>query len=119
MKIREFLIEDLDCIVTVAISPTRKEVFSYMDEYIENSLECDYFDPYDESFAILYADGSTDHIGEDYDGHHIRKTGIVSMVYSNPYDYIVFGPFEINEYGVVTPDSVETISNTNIVEVFR
>ena len=39
------------------------------------------------------------------------------MVYTNACTDIVFGNFEMNEYGVVTPSEIEIIDNINIVEI--
>ena len=116
MTDRTFLIKDIDCTVVVEIAKTRKEVLDWLDQYIEN-FEYDFFDPTDDAFAILYKDGTTDHIDAEYDGHKIKRKGIISMVYTNACTDIVFGNFEMNEYGVVTPSEIEIIDNTNIVEI--
>ena len=89
--IRTFLIKDIDYKIVVEPS-TRKEILSYLDEY----LEYDFFDPSDDSFAILYKDGSEDYINADYDSHKIRRQHIASMVYTNSYSDIVYGNFEMN-----------------------
>ena len=39
------------------------------------------------------------------------------MIYNNPCTSIVYGTFEINEYGVVTTSVIEKISNVNIKEI--
>lgn len=113
-KRRKFLIQDIDAMCYVE-ETTRKELFSFLDEFLEN-LQYEWFES-DDTFSILYSNGQSDFISQDdYDGHHIRYQGIISMVYSNSEDSIVFGPYEINEYGVVTP-SDEMIIDPNIVEV--
>lgn len=102
VKHRKYHIIDLDHNIFVE-ETTRKEVLSWLDEFLEN-LQYDWYQDDDTSFAILYSDGSSDFITQsDYDGHRIKRTGIFSMVYSNPENCVVFGPYEINQYGVVTP----------------
>lgn len=115
MKRRNFLVEDIDCSITVEID-TRKNILSAMDEFVEN-LEYDWFDASDEVFEILYKDGTEDRIDEDYDGHKIKRQNIESMVYSNPCTYVVYGNFEMNDYGVVHTAYVESISDVNIKEI--
>lgn len=116
MKKRTFLIKDIECESVVEIAKTRKEVFEWMGEYIEN-MQYDFFDASDDCFAILYKDGTTDYIDEDYDGHKIKRKNIVSIVYNNPCTAIVFGNFEINECGVVTVSEEEIIAKENIIEI--
>ena len=111
-KHKTYHIIDIDTDIIVE-ETTRKEVFSYIDEYLEN-LQYDWFDPSDDAFHILYSDGTYDDIDQNYDGHRIRKQNIVSMVYDNPCTSIVYGPYEINYYGVVTPSTVTDIDESNI-----
>lgn len=108
MKSSTFLIENIDCQITVEFA-SRKEILSWMDEYIENH-SYDWFDGSDQTFNILYNDGTTDFINEEYDGHKVKRTGISSIVYDNPCTSMVFGNYEINEYGVVTPSFEAKIS---------
>lgn len=116
--LREFLVVDVDVVIQVW-EVSRKEIFANLEDYIDylNYLPEDQLDDGDDSFAILYRDGSEDYITWDYDGHRIKKYNIHSMVYSNPEDYLVYGPFAINEYGVVTTSEYEDIDDTNIVEI--
>lgn len=95
-----YYIKDVDCTIDVEVMTKQKDVFDWLNQYIDN-MQFDWFDASDESFEILYKDGTTDIIDCFYDGHKIRKNNIVSMVYNNPEDYIVYGSYEINEYGVV------------------
>lgn len=102
---RYFYIQDIDSVVTVDLM-TRKEILSWLDSYIdgiktakEDSEYARYFCADDESFDILYKDGSEDYIDSSYDGHHIKRQNIESIVYSNPCSYGVFGHFNMNEYG--------------------
>lgn len=115
-KDRKFLVEDIACEILVEVASTQKEVFGWMDQYVEN-FENDWFDASDESFTILYRDGTTDYIDIDYDGHKIKRKNIASIVYNNPSSYIIYGNFEINEYGVVTVSADEVIAEENIKEV--
>lgn len=112
---RDFRILDVDCVVTVW-DETRKNLLDYLDVYVEN-LSYDWFDGSYDSFLILYKDGSSDYIDEEYDGHKIKRQHIASIVYSNPEDYQVFGNFEIGEYGSVYPSFEERISECNIKEI--
>ena len=114
MKTRTFLVKDIDCEMIIE-ETTRKEVLDWMDDYIENSVY-DWFDGSDNAFLILYKDGTTDFINEEYDGHKVRKTNIASIVYDNCCTSIVFGNYEINEYGVVTPSFEMAIATDNIIE---
>lgn len=88
------------CTIEVEIMTTIKDVFDYIEQYIYN-LQYDWFDATDESFQILYKDGTEDSIDNFYDGHKISKRNIKSIVYNNPCTYIVYGSYTINEYGVV------------------
>ena len=112
--IKTFLIKDIDCEMIVE-EVSRKEVLGWMNEYIEN-LVYDWFDGSDQAFLILYKDGTTDYISEDYDGHKIRRTNIASIVYDNPCTSMVFGNYAINEYGVVTTSFEMIIATDNILE---
>lgn len=115
MKDRIFKIKDIDCETIVEVS-TRKEVLAWLDDYIDN-LECGLSDGGDQAFSILYKDGTCDFINEEYDGHKIKRINIASIVYDNPGTSMVYGCFEINEYGVVTPSFVEAINEENIIEL--
>lgn len=111
---KTFLIKNIDCEMIVE-EETRKEIMSWLDEYIENS-SYDWFDGSDQAFSILYKDGTTDFINEEYDGHKVRRTNIASIVYDNPCTSMVFGNYEINEYGVVTTSFAMNI-NEGIEEI--
>lgn len=113
-KDRIFRIDDLDCEVIVEFT-TRKWLLECIEEYIEN-LGYGY-DMSDLSYEILYKDGTYDFIDEEYDGHKIRKQNIESIIETNPCTSVVFGNFEINEYGVVTTASETVIADENITEV--
>lgn len=115
MKTRTFLIKDIDCETIVELA-SRKEIFDWMDEYIDNS-KYDWFDGSEDSFAILYKDGTEDIIDEDYDGHKVKRINIASIVYTNSCTDMVYGNFEMNEYGVVTPSFETVIDSTNIAEL--
>ena len=111
-KIYRIKDEDFELIVE---ETTRKELLSYLDEYLEN-LESG-FDMSDFAFHILYNTGDTvSIIDTDYDGQPIRRQNILSMVYDNPCTSITYGPYAINAYGVVTP-SVNMEIDDNIEEV--
>ena len=114
MAERIFRIKDIDCELIIEVT-TRKEVLSYLDEYVEN-LQYDWFDGSDSTFNILYKDGTYDFINEEYDGHKIKRQNIESIIHDNPCTSMVYGNFEINEYGVVTPSFEENIATENIIE---
>ena len=114
-KDRRFLVKVIEVEVLVEVM-SRKEVLSWLDEFLEN-LPYDQFDGSEDYFHILYKDGSYDYINEEYDGHKIRKQNIASIVYDNACTSIVYGNFEINEYGVVTTAFEEKIADTNIIEI--
>lgn len=114
-KVRRFLIQDIDCVMTVEVT-TRKELLFYLDQYLEN-FQYEWYDASLEVFRILYKDGTFDYIYEDYDGHKIKQQNIAAIVYDNPEDSIVFGNFEINDCGVVNPSFEEQIADDNIVEI--
>ena len=110
-----YMIEDIEAEIIVERT-TRKEILSWMDEFIENS-EYGYWDD-DDTFAILYEYGTEDYIAAScYEGHKIRRQHIVSLVYSNAESYMVFGPIEMNEYGCVTTSAEENISSYNIRKI--
>ena len=116
-KFRYFKIHDVDCVSQVSISSTAKEIFDYMDEYLENVCTVKGFDPSDDSFDILYKDGSTDCVNSDYDGHHIKRRGIASLVWTNACDNTVYGGWAINEHGVVIPSETIVIADCGITEI--
>ena len=125
LNTRYFFINDIQTTSIVEFE-TRKELLSYLDCYlynhemvkeIENNGGFSNIDLMDESYAILYKDGTIDIIDEEYDGHKVKRQNIVSIVYTNASTSIVYGPFEINEYGIVTVSDKIIIDNTNLVEI--
>lgn len=118
MKVKErvFRIEDIDCTSIVEVVNKQKDIFDWLDEYTEN-LQYDWFDGSDDTFQIIYKNGTEDFIDEAYDGHKIRRNNISSMVYNNACTAVVYGGFEINEYGVVTAANNIIIADHNIKEV--
>lgn len=114
--IREtYRIIDIDCDVIIE-NVTRKEALSWLDEFIEN-YEFDWCDLSDDSYEILYNDGSRDYINEDYDGHKIKRVNIASIVFNNAETAIVYGGYEINEYGVVSASFEKLIACENIEKI--
>lgn len=111
---KKYLIKDIDCIALVEFLP-RKEMLGFIDEHIEN-IEYG-FDMEDFAFSILYKDGTEDSVvGNDYDGHKIKRQNIESIIIDNPETTMIFGNYSINEYGVVTP-SFEIDIDENIKEI--
>ncbi len=79
---------------------TRRELLDLLDDTINSwnlGANCD------DVFEILYKDGTTEYINQEYDGHKIRRTGIASIVYDNMYNYMTYGPIEFNMCGFVKP----------------
>lgn len=105
---RNFHIADIDCVITIEIAKAQKEVFEWLDGCLDFSDDC---------FEILYKDGSIDIIDSDYDGHRVRRNNIASMVYSNPCTYIVYGNFEMNEFGCVSASFNESLPEFNVEEI--
>lgn len=118
MKIGEriFKIVDIDCEIIIEVVNRQKDILDWLDNYIEN-FHYDFFATEDESFEIIYKNGETDYISSDYDGHRIKRNNILSMVYNNACTAMVYGGFEINEYGVVSAANDVKIANENIIEV--
>ena len=118
MKIKEriFRIEDIDAEVMVEVVNRQKDIFDCLDDYMDNFNE-DFFCTEDDSFEILYKNGKTDYISSDWDGHKVRRNSILSMVYNNACTAVVYGNFEINEYGVVYASESEVIADENITEI--
>lgn len=116
MTRKNYRVNDIDCTIEVEIT-TRKDILGYLDTYLDN-MQYDWFDGGDESFRILYNDGTTDSISiEDYDNHKIRRTNISAMVYDNPCTSMVYGNYTVNEYGVVNPSFEMEIATENITEL--
>lgn len=115
LNTRYFFLKDIETTVIVEFAGTQKEIFGWLDDMIEN-LQYDWFHT-DDTFCILYKDGTEEYINSDYDGHKIKRNNIASIVYSNDCSYIVYGNFEINEYGIVYTAYDEKIDNSNIVEI--
>ena len=116
VKRRYFLIKDINEKVIIEVLDRQKDIFDYVDEYIEN-MSYEWFYPYDDTFKILYKDGKEDVINADYDGHKIKRKGVLSMVYDNACTSVVYGNFAINEYGVVNPSATEEVAFENIAEI--
>ncbi len=105
---------DIDCDILVEVSPTIKGIWDFLEEYLDN-LNYDWFDASDQAFSILYMDGHMESITENYDGHKIKRRGIKSIVYDNPCTSIVYGPYHINRYGVVSVGEEMDIDENIIV----
>lgn len=110
-----YKIIDIDCELTIE-NVSRKEIFGWLDEFIDN-YEYDWCDLSDDSYEILYNDGTRDYINEDYDGHKIKRIDIASIVYNNAETAIVYGNYEINEYGVVSASFEKSVAVENIKKV--
>lgn len=119
---RYFYMEDIDCVVTVEYA-SRKELLELLDNHIDNvrtynemiangNPNACYYENNDDVFEILYKDGTTDYINDEYDGHKIRRQNIASIVYCNSSTYMVYGNFEMNENGVASPAFEDAIDES-------
>uniref|UniRef100_A0AAU8B012 Uncharacterized protein n=1 Tax=Dulem virus 36 TaxID=3145754 RepID=A0AAU8B012_9CAUD len=112
---KEYLVKDINSAILVE-RVTRKEILSYIDEFTENAGQS-WFNS-DDTFEVLYKDGTVECISqEDYDGHKIKRSNIVSMVYSNESSYMVYGNYSVNCYGVVNTCATMDVDKTNIIEI--
>ena len=119
MKNRYFYIKDIDCTTTIEYG-TRKEILSWIDEMCRDltSENADIYDYSDDVFEILYNDGTTDYINQEYDGHKIRRQNIATIIYHNSCTDMIYGHFSMNEYGITTAAFEDEITdNPNIKEV--
>ena len=53
-------------------------------------------------FYIEYKDGTTYEANEDGDYGKYSKRNIVKIIYENENDTMVYGAYEVNEYGIVS-----------------
>lgn len=114
MLVREYLIIDIDTKMVIQ-ETTRKDILGYIDEHLENIKYGN--DMSDYAFRILYRDGSEDEvIGNDYDGHKIKRINILAVVVDNPCNSITFGNYEINNFGVVNP-AIQMKIHKNIMQI--
>ena len=120
MKRRYFYLKDLGCTTKIE-EISRKEMLAWLDYYVQCVLENNYYktnmyDTEDDSFEILYKDGKTDYIDNEYDGHKIKRINIVSIVNCNAESSVTYGNFSINNSGVVHA-STEKLIDDGVVEV--
>lgn len=118
MTNRYFYMKDIACTLVVEYA-TRKEMLEWLDEMCKDLTgpAAEMYDYSDDVYMILYKDGTTDYINEEYDGHHIKKQHIASIVAINSCSAMVYGHFTLNECGVVEPSFEDEIDDTNIKEV--
>ena len=124
-----YKIEDIDCEMTVE-EISRKEMLEWMDDMLEN-LRDDFegntivpMDLSDDMISILYEDGTYEVIDEGFYfehplNYHVRRQHIVSMIYENAETTMTYGPYEINEWGVVTTSKEMKIEDENNVKYLR
>lgn len=102
-------IEGLDINITVWECKTQKEILDYLDEALENEEiwlsgenphVCNPFE--DDAFYILYNDGAVYIKLDGVEEGVYKKKNIKAIVWNNPEDTMVYGDYEVNEYGVVT-----------------
>lgn len=120
MKRRYFYLKDVGCTIKIE-EISRKEMLAWLDDYVKCVLENNYYkrnmyDTENDSYEILYNDGKTDYIDNEYDGHKIKRTNIVSIVNCNAESNMTYGNFSINECGVVHASATRQIDD-KVIEV--
>ena len=116
---RYFYMKDVECTITISYT-TRKELLELLDNILNNCYDTyEYMENEGACFHIMYKDGSEDVIDMFYNGHKIKKINIASIVYTDATENLVWGNFEVSEYGSVIASLTEKIDNTNVVEVNR
>jgi hypothetical protein len=113
--VKEYIINDIEAKVIVEIEKRQKDVLDWMDQYTDQMNE-EWFDASEDVFQILYKDGTIDVIDINYDGHKVRRNNIASIVYNNACTSIIYGSYEINEYGVVNVAEETKVAEWNITE---
>lgn len=96
-------VKDFDNGITIFECTRQKEILETLNELLENAQQfgLEYiFD--DNSFYIEYADGSTYDISACGAYGRYKKRGIKRIIYNNANDTMVYGNYEINEYGCVS-----------------
>ena len=80
----------------------QRDILDVLDEMLENAeiYGWDYIFS-DVSFYIEYADGTTYEANGGGEYGVYKRRGIKRMIYENPYDTQVYGPYTVNEYGYV------------------
>lgn len=94
----------------IVIECTRqKEILEYLDNALELVDEDSEYGQFnwdvifaDDSFYITYTDGSFYSCGWDGEYGKYKKKGIERIIYTNAYDVMVYGDYEVNEWGCVS-----------------
>lgn len=106
---KEYPIKDMDGLTaTVWECKTQKEILVWLDEALKmeklwiegNNLISNPFE--DDAYYILYNDGSTYIKMDGIEEGIYKKKNIKAIVFNNANDTMVYGEYEINEYGIVT-----------------
>lgn len=124
-----YWIEDIESEMTVE-EISRKEMLEMMDEMLRDmrdDIEGKSLFPSDYSedmIAILYEDGTEEVIDEGFYfdhplNYHIKRQHIVSMTYDNAETVMTYGPYEINEWGVVGTSKTMKIDDENNIKYLR
>ena len=104
IRVKEYEINDMDGITsTVEECSTQKEILNLLDEMLDN-VNNGYDWNYEfenDSFYIEYNDGTSYYAGEYEDLGTYRKKNIHRIIYTNACTTMVYGDYEVNEYGVV------------------
>lgn len=96
-------IKDFDMKSIVYETKRQKDILDVLDEMLENAELFGWAYIFEnDSFYIEYTDGSTYYVGESEEDGVYKKRGISRIIYSNANDTWVYGPYEVNEYGIVS-----------------
>lgn len=102
---KEYIIKDFDEKSIVYEVQKQKDILEFLDEKIYNVEELgsrwDYIFA-DDTFYIEYANGTTFCAGFfGYEGVY-KKKGIKRIIYVNAHETMVYGAYDVNEYGNVS-----------------
>lgn len=94
--------------VIIEIARTKREVLSYLDEYLYNLSAYQDGDEISEDFIlgtyveIAYEDGTQIRVDSDHSRKtKVRRQHITGIMYSGIDETLVYGNYEVNAYGVV------------------
>ena len=104
MITKEYNIKDEDEFkATVVETKRQKDILDILDECLENAKQYgwDYIFE-DMSFYIEYKDGKTYEAGSCWEDGVYKKKNIKRIIHENPMDTMVYGDYEVNEFGIVS-----------------
>lgn len=96
-------IQDCDIPAVVYETKRQKDILDILDEMIENSEMFGWSYVFDsEFFYIEYRDGTTYEALEDGSYGNYKRKNIVKIIYTNAIGTLVYGDYDVNEYGCVS-----------------